>query len=131
MTRILAVDPGEKRIGLALSDPTRTLATPHSVLQHVSRERDAAAIVALAHAQDVDLILVGLALDQEGREGPQARRAMRLADHIRSLSACAVELWDESGTTVAAASLGGRASSLDARAAAVLLQEYLDAHAPK
>jgi putative Holliday junction resolvase len=126
--RILAVDPGERRIGLALSDPSGILASPHSVVRHVSRQKDAAAIVALAHAQDVSLILVGLALDRDGLEGPQARRAQRLVAQLRSLTDVPVETWDETGTTETAAGYGAASSGLDARAAAVLLQEYLDAH---
>jgi putative Holliday junction resolvase len=125
--RILAVDPGEKRIGLALSDPTGTLATPLSVLRHTSREQDAAAIVQLARDKDVSCILVGLALDREGQEGPQARRALRLVAQLRLLTDLPVETRDESGTTESAAALGPASSPLDARAAAVLLQEYLDA----
>ena len=128
MGRVLAVDPGEKRIGLALSDPSGTLATPHSVLRHSSRAQDAAAIVQLARAQDVSCILVGLALDRQGQEGPQARRALRLVAQLRLLTQLPVETRDESGTTETAAALGGASSPLDARAAAVLLQEYLDAH---
>ena len=91
MGRVLAVDPGEKRIGLALSDPSGTLATPHSVLRHSSRAQDAAAIVQLARDQDVSCILVGLALDRQGQEGPQARRALRLVAQLRLLTELPVE----------------------------------------
>ncbi len=127
MTRVLAIDPGEVRIGLALSDPTRVIASPLEVLIHRSRQDDALAIARVAKEQAVGLILVGLALDQEGREGPQARRAQRLAEAIRAATEVPVETWDESGTTLRATELGGPGGQLDARAAAVLLQDYLDA----
>lgn len=129
MTRILAVDPGEKRIGLALSDPTRLIASPLEVLAHRSRRQDALAIADRARQHAAGLIVVGLALDQEGRIGPQARLAQRLAQAIRAETEIPVETWDESGTTLQASALGGSDDQLDARAAAFLLQDYLDTQA--
>ena len=127
MARVLAVDPGEARIGLAFSDPTRTVARPHSVLKHRSRAADAQTIARLAQEQQVSLILVGLPSDAEGRVGSQARRALRLAEALRQATRIPVETWDESGSTQAAISLGGPDAELDARAAAVILQDYLNA----
>lgn len=130
MGRILAVDPGDVRIGLAMSDPTRTIARPLKILSHQSRKRDAAAIVQEAISQEADLILVGLALDQDGQAGPQARKALRLVDVLRETSDIAIEVWDETGSTQRALEVGRRSEGpADARAAAVLLQEYLDAKA--
>lgn len=126
MSRVLAVDPGERRIGLALSDPTRLIARPLSVLEHRSRAEDARAIVKLGQQHAAGLILVGLALDQEGRIGPQARRGLRLARAIREVAEVPVETWDESGSTQRAAEVGGRDELLDARAAATILQDYLN-----
>jgi len=126
--RILAVDPGDVRIGLAVSDPTRTIARPLKILDHQSRTQDAAAIVREAMSQEADLILVGLALDQDGQPGPQARKALRLVDVLRETAAVPIEVWDESGSTQRALALGGRSEGpVDDRAAAVLLQEYLSA----
>ena len=122
--RVLAVDPGEVRIGLAISDPLCMIARPLKVIQHASRQKDAEAILAEAEAQEVGTIVVGIALDMEGDVGPQARRALRLVEVLRSLSDLAVVTWDESGSTVAA---GKPDALIDARAAAVILQEYLDA----
>lgn len=126
MSRVLAVDPGERRIGLALSDPTRMIARPLSVLEHRSRQADAQAIAEVGREHAAGLIVVGLALDQEGRVGPQARQALRLAEAVRALAKVPVETWDESGTTQQAAELGGSDDLLDARAAAFILQDYLD-----
>jgi putative Holliday junction resolvase len=128
MGRILAVDPGEARIGLAVSDPTRTIARPLKILPHRSRADDARAIVDQATELGVDVILVGLALDRDGRPGPQARKALRLVEALRAAADIAVETWDETGTTERARQLaGGDARHVDGHAAAVLLQEYLDA----
>lgn len=126
---VLAVDPGEARLGIAVSDPTGTIARPERVIRHSSRAQDAEQIVQIAAEQHAGSILVGLALDQEGRIGPQARRAVRLAEALRAVTALPVETWDESGSTLAARRGEGKDSQLDARAAAVFLQDFLDAQA--
>jgi putative Holliday junction resolvase len=76
-----------------------------------------------------ELIVVGVPLDAEGRVGTQARRALRLVEAIRAATDLHVQTWDESGSTQRAARIGGSEGNLDARAAAVILQEYLDAQA--
>jgi len=134
--RILAVDPGEKRLGIAISDPTGTIASPLMVVKHVSRTIDAATIAALAAEQAAVRIIVGQALDDEGNPTAQARHAGRLAEAIREQTSLPVELWDESGSTQAAraariamgVSRRKRSGHLDEVAAAVILQSYLDAH---
>ncbi len=127
--RILAVDPGDVRIGLALSDPTGLIARPLKVLQHTARAEDAEAILQIAHEHEVGKIIVGLALDLDGEVGPQARKALRLIENLRSAGSFPIEPWDESGSTQAARRGNQRDPMLDARAAAVLLQEYLNAQA--
>ena len=129
MTCVLAVDPGDVRIGVAVSDPSGTVARPLTVMRHTSRPRDAQAILDLAREHQAEAIVVGLALDMEGDVGPQARRALRLVDALRGLSPITVTTWDESGSTQAAQRGRTRDAMLDARAAAVVLQDYLDAHA--
>ncbi len=134
--RILAVDPGEKRLGIALSDPTGTIASPLQVLGHVSRTVDAAVIAQLAADHGAMRIIVGQALDEDGHPTPQARHAERLAQAIREQTTLPVELWDESGSTQAAraariamgVSRRKRSGHLDEIAATVILQTYLDAH---
>lgn len=133
--RILAVDPGEKNLGIALSDPTGTIANPLQVLKHVSRAVDAATIAQIAVEHQAGLIVVGQALDDEGRSTPQSRRAFRLAAAIRTQTDLPVELWDEYGSTQAARSarlaMGSsrrkRSGHLDELAATYILQTYLDA----
>lgn len=132
--RILAVDPGEKHIGLAISDPSGTIANPLTVLKHRSRKADAAEIVQIAQERGVERIIVGQPLDDEGRPTPQARKAARLARTIQSLCNLPVELVDESGSTQAARAariaLGSprrkRRGHLDDLAATIILQTYLD-----
>jgi putative Holliday junction resolvase len=136
--RVLAVDPGEKRIGIAISDLSGAIANPLTVIRHVSRQVDAAAIVQLALEHGAVKIIIGQPLDVEGLPGPQARRAARLAEAVRSLTDLPVVLWDESGSTqeVQAARIAmgvsrrRRGGHLDELAATYILQTYLDAHRP-
>ena len=136
--RVLAVDPGEKRLGIALSDPTATIANPLTVIEHVARAIDAAAIAQLAQDHAVRLIVIGQALDADNQPTLQSRRAARLASAIRHQTDTPVVLWDESDSTQAARSarLAMRTSRrrrqghLDDLAATVILQTYLDAHMP-
>jgi len=132
--RILAVDPGDKRIGIALSDPTGTIANPLTVIKHISRFKDAASIAQLAQDNQACLIVVGQSINEEGSPTPQGRRAGRLADVIRTQTQLPVVLWDESGSTQAAraarSALGvskhKRRGHMDELAATVILQTYLD-----
>ncbi|MFO7623978.1 MAG: Holliday junction resolvase RuvX [Anaerolineales bacterium] len=134
--RILAVDPGEKRIGIAISDPTGTIANPLTVLKHVARPVDAAAIAQLAQEHGVELIIVGQNLDAEGEPTVQSRMAGRLAEAIRAQISVPVEMWDESGSTKAARAAriamgvrkNKRRGHMDDLAATVILQSYLDAN---
>jgi putative holliday junction resolvase len=132
--RIMAVDPGDQRIGLAISDPTATIANPLATVKHTARMVDAAQIALIASEQGAVLIVVGQPLDSEGKVGPAARKSERLAEAIRSQTSIPVILWDESGSTQTAQSairlIGGRRKPrfghLDEVAAVVILQNYLD-----
>lgn len=132
--RILAVDPGEKNIGLALSDPTGSIANPLKVLHHTSRNEDARAIIQIATEKEAGRIIVGQNLDEEGRPSFEGRRAARLAGVIRSQTELPVELWDESFSTKTALQSrremnvprSKRQGHLDEIAATVILQSYLD-----
>lgn len=135
--RVLAVDPGEKNLGVAVSDPTATIANPHSVIRHVGREADAAAIAGIAKELNVVTIVVGQAVGMDGDDDrPQARHAQKVAEAIRSQVQVPVVLWDESGSTQKARearrAMGVRRKKLrghmDDLAAVVILQSYLDAH---
>lgn len=137
--RILAVDTGSKRIGLAISDPTGTIANPLKVLNHTSRLADCEAVAELAHQNQAGLIVVGQSLDDEGQPTFEGRRAGRFAQALRGMSSLPVILWDESLTTQEAraarlemgVSRRKRRGHLDELAATVLLQSYLDADPQK
>ncbi len=134
--RILAVDHGEKRIGLALSDETSTIASPLKVVEHVSRAIDAAQVADIASQNDVKLIVIGQSFDEEGKPNPAGRRAGRFADELKNQTNIPIELWDESFSTqdarAARIEIGGsrkkRSGHQDAFAAVVILQSYLEAH---
>jgi len=135
--RIMAVDPGEVRIGIAISDPTGTIASPLTVVVHVSRPVDAALIADLARQYEAGLIIVGQSLDEDGRSTPQSRRSSHLADAIREQCDLPVQMWDESFSTQTARQarleMGvprhKRHGHLDELAATVILQSYLDSKA--
>jgi putative Holliday junction resolvase len=137
--RILAVDPGSKRIGLAISDPTGTIANPLTVLDHVARLMDAAAVAELAKTNEAGLIVVGQSLDDDGHPTFEGRRAGRFAEALKIQIDLPVVFWDESFTTqearAARIAMGGsrknRLGHLDSVAATVLLQSYLDANPQK
>ena len=131
--RILAVDPGSRRIGLAISDEDRTLASPLSTV--VREGQDVVAVVAAEVARlEATVVVVGLPLRLDGSAGPEAQRAQRLADALRARTGREVVLFDERFTSVMAERLlkGAGASSRrrrlvrDQAAATVLLQSYLD-----
>ena len=127
MSRILAVDPGDKRHGLAISDPTGLIARPLLVLDHTSRSADAREIILAAENHEAGMILVGIPYDSEGNPGPQARKALRLVEALCEATTIPILTWDESGSTQAALQIHKADQLLDARAAAVILQEYLNA----
>src|SRR5512132_2736333 len=97
--RILAVDHGEKRIGLALSDPTATIASPLKVIKHVSRVMDAAQVANLAAENEAALIVIGQSYDEEGNPKLAGRRAAKFAEALKEQTQIPVVLWDESFST--------------------------------
>jgi len=134
--RLLGVDWGERRIGLALSDETQTLAQPLATLTRRSGKRfPMTHLLAHIEAHHVVGVVVGLPLDASGTEGPAAQAARELSEAIQRRSGQPVELWDERFTTArarqAVQEMGGktkgREGEVDALAATVLLQHYLDA----
>lgn len=132
--RIMAVDPGGKRIGIAVSDPTGTIASPLTVIKHTSRAEDASRVAELAAQHGVIRIIVGHPLDADGEAGPAARKAERFAAVLREKTDLPVEMWDEFGSTrearqarlVMGVARRKRSGHLDDLAAAVFLQTYLD-----
>ncbi len=131
---IMGLDPGGKRIGVALSDPTGLLASPLTVLRRTTLERDLAELRRLAEANDVEKVLVGLPLHLSGEEGNEAERARSFASEVEAALGLPVELVDERLSSVEAerqlmesgVRWRRRKERLDAVAAAVILQAYLD-----
>jgi putative Holliday junction resolvase len=130
---VLAFDPGERRIGVAVSDESGLLASPVAVIQRTSRAADLQRLGEHVRRLGPAEILVGLPLLPSGDRGPQARRSERFADQLREEFGLPVRLWNESYSTVearrrrAAAPRGRRRSPfVDAEAAAIFLQDYLD-----
>lgn len=132
--RILAVDPGSKHIGVAISDPSGVLARPLLVFEHVARLADAARVAELAREQGAGTILVGQSLDEDGRPTFEGRRSARFAEALKTQIDLPVVLWDEALTTDDARQLRResgapprkRRGHLDDLAAAILLQSYLE-----
>jgi putative holliday junction resolvase len=132
--RILAVDPGSRRVGLAISDPTGTIATALSTVEATPLETLPARIAAAAAETQAERIIVGLPLRLDGSRGPEAAAAQRLAAALREASGLPVEAVDERLTTAAAErslleggmKRGKRRATVDRVAAVILLQGHLD-----
>jgi putative Holliday junction resolvase len=132
--RTLAVDPGAKRVGVAVSDPTGTIAQALTTLDAEPAESLADRVADLAKAQEAGRVVVGMPRRMDGSYGPEAAAARKLAGAIRKASGLPVELVDERLTSVAAERsliAGGerrakRRLSVDRVAAAILLQSHLD-----
>jgi putative Holliday junction resolvase len=136
--RVMALDLGEKRIGVAISDPTRTIASGYTVLRRKSRREDFARYQQIIAEKDITLLVVGLPIPLGGGEGQKAAWVRDYTAELNQHIAVPIEFWDESLTTVQAeASLRARGKRgkklkerIDAVAAAFILQDYLNAHAP-
>jgi putative Holliday junction resolvase len=135
---VLGIDAGERRVGLALSDEMRLLASPLRVLDRRAGVASVLETIAdVAAREAVRHVVVGLPLNADGSAGPQAQRAERFAALVQEATGLPVELWDERLSTQAAEAVlraqgrnTRRARSrgqIDAVAAAVILQDYLDA----
>lgn len=138
--KLLALDVGLARIGVAVCDGLQLTVRPLAVVERRSRNEDFAVLAELAQREDVQAIICGLPLNMDGSEGPQAQTtrkwAQRLAQALRALLGHPVPVifWDERLTTYAAQELMadptaslGKGAREDAVAAAVLLRGYLDA----
>jgi putative Holliday junction resolvase len=133
--RILALDLGKKRIGLALSDPLGISAQGLDTLQRSTVREDIAALEAIAREHQVQLVLLGHPLNMSGAEGRQAVYTRDFAQRLTERTGLAVRFWDERLTTKEAErvlkqsgiSIEKRAKAVDRLAAVILLASYLDA----
>jgi putative Holliday junction resolvase len=132
--RILALDIGERRIGVALSDPGSILASPLTTIESASDEAARGEIVRLAGEHEVGEIVVGIPVSMSGRWGPQAKRTAAFARELSKLTDIPVKRVDERLSSVQAermmresgASPSRDKGRIDALAAAIILQSYLD-----
>lgn len=133
--RVLGVDLGERRIGLAIGDETGALAGELAVLPRGSADQDASSLRAIIEHRGVGVVVVGLPRSLSGELGWQAQRTLAWVDEVRPRLHTPIELWDERLTTVEAAralrfagvSTRKQKGRIDMTAAAVMLQSYLDA----
>jgi putative holliday junction resolvase len=122
--KVVALDHGTARTGVAVCDQTETIARPLTVVDRVGTDVGFAALLVLLSAEAPARIVVGLPLSLDGREHDQARAARSFAVRLRTAVDVPVELYDERFTTKLADQRGGSAAR-DARAAATLLEDYL------
>jgi putative Holliday junction resolvase len=133
--RILALDLGKKRIGLAMSDPLGITAQGLPTLQRTTIREDLAAIEAIVRENDVKLILIGNPLNMSGSEGRQAAYTREFAERLAKYTGVEIRFWDERLTSVEAErvlkqsgiSIEKRAKAVDRLAAVILLGSFLDA----
>jgi putative Holliday junction resolvase len=137
--KLLALDVGDRRVGVAVSDAAGLIATPLTVIRRASKVEDFARIARFVQEQGAKGLVIGHPLNADGSAGPQARRveryaaAMAEALRLEGLSVPMI-MWDEHGSTQRAQALmidAGRKAKdrrqrIDAAAAAVILQDYLD-----
>jgi putative Holliday junction resolvase len=123
--RVLALDYGSARTGVAVSDATGMLARPLDVVERAGSEAGLERIAALVAEHDADRVVVGLPLTLRGERGRQARETERFAGRLRDALEVPVETFDERFTTTLARQTGSGAAE-DALAAAHLLQGWLD-----
>ena len=123
--KVLALDYGAARTGVAVSDPSGTVARPLGVVERAASEAGLARLIEIVSAEDPERIVVGLPLTLRGEHGAQAEETTRFVDALRAAVDIPVETFDERFTTTLAAGTAGAAPE-DARAAAHLLSSYLE-----
>jgi putative Holliday junction resolvase len=122
--KVIALDHGAARTGVAVCDETGTVARPLTVVERVGTEAGFSTLLSLISAERPERIVVGLPLSLDGRERAQARLARTFSERLRAVVEVPVVLFDERFTTKLADQRGG-AAPRDARAAATLLEDYL------
>jgi putative Holliday junction resolvase len=122
--RVVALDHGSARCGVAVSDPTGTLATPLEPVLRPNTRKGFNRLLAAIRAHEPERVLVGLPLSLSGRDSAQTTEARGFAERLETVLGVPVELYDERFTTALAQQRPGAAAE-DSRAAAVLLEEWL------
>ena len=130
-TRSLGLDIGDKRVGVALSDPQGILASPLTIIDRADDRSDIEAIVSIINQNQVSQVIIGLPLSMNGSVGPQADKVKAFAQELGKYIEVPIEFRDERLTTVSAQRLmrmSGKSKKArdDAAAATLILQGYLD-----
>jgi putative Holliday junction resolvase len=125
--KVVALDYGAARTGVAISDPTGTLARPLGVVERAASDEGLRRLAQIVRDEEAERVVVGLPLTLRGEHGEQARATERFVEALREVVTVPVESFDERFTTALASSAGGDAPE-DARAAAHLLTSYLELH---
>jgi putative Holliday junction resolvase len=130
-TRILGLDIGDRRIGVAMSDPRGILASPLAIIDRTDESSDISAILDIVERNQVGVVVVGLPFSMNGSIGPQAEKVQSFTQELSKHTKVPIEYRDERLTTVSAQRLlrmsrKGRRVRDDAIAAALILQGYLD-----
>lgn len=137
--RILGLDVGSRRIGMAVSDPLGITAQGIDTLQRRNKRTDFAELGRIIHRYEVQEIVVGLPLRMSGMEGAQSEKIQAFAEELRQRFGLPVHLWDERLTSVEAnrllrqteLSIEKRAKAVDRMAAVLILQSWMEAHAAR
>ena len=132
--KILAVDYGDTRTGLAISDRTEFLASPVGTITERNAERLAHKVAEAVKEQGAELIVVGLPINMNGTRGPRAEKCEEFAKMLGELVDCPVEMWDERSTTVTAHNIlnttnvrgKARKAVVDTVAATIILEGFMD-----
>ena len=131
--KIIAVDFGDARTGLAACDPTEFLASPLGVIKEKSMAATAGKVAEASQKEGAGMIVIGLPKNMDGTEGPRAQKCRKFAGLVREMVSVPVELWDERQTTITAAGILSengtfgkkRKQTIDAVAAVVILESYM------
>jgi putative Holliday junction resolvase len=134
MGRLLGIDYGQKRVGLALSDPAKIICSPHGTIQRKDDEDVVRQVVALCAEKEVERIIVGLPLNMNGSNSESTDKAEAFAEKLRQAAPVPVEMWDERLSSVSAERLlidagtsrQKRKGMVDRIAAQIILQNYME-----
>jgi len=137
--RLLGIDTGQRRIGLAISDPDRKIASPLATYQRQAREAEQGYFARVVQDENVGILVIGLPVHLDGREGQKALEARRFGEWLGGLVRLPTIFWDERFTTVeaeralleAGLTHKKRRERRDRLAAQIMLQSYLDAGCPQ
>ncbi len=131
--KIMAVDYGDSRTGIAVCDKTEFLAAPVGIIKEKNMFKVADKIIEALKEQQAEMIVLGLPKNMDGTEGARAQKSRKLAERLRTMTEVPVEMWDERQTTITAAGILSengtfgkkRKEVLDAVAATVILESYM------